>query len=133
MAKLPSRTGIMLGLVVYVYGMQLVAGGIQGIDLCFTKPFNYTVSLPGCEPQLIQNNFCYGLCRSFFYPKKRRYGFGSMAVCSYCAPVQEESIFVTLKCNAMLTNGLTRKYKIVRIFKKCKCKRSLCKNYPLYY
>ena len=133
MMRRQSTAVITLGLVVCVYGMQLVAGDRQDNDLCFTKAFNYTVSLPGCEPQLIQNNFCYGLCRSFFYPKKRRHALGSMSVCSYCAPVKEESIFVKLKCNALLTGGSTRRYKIVRIFKECKCKRSLCKNYPLYY
>ena len=113
--------------------------GSNDADLCLTKPFNYTVRLPGCYSKVIQNNFCYGLCRSFFYSRRRRYGAKITSVCSFCAPVSIKMKVVRLKCHgadgAESSGGSKAqyKYKAVKIFTSCKCKRSLCEAWPMFY
>ena len=102
-------------------------------DICFTKPFNYTISLPGCIPKVIENNFCYGLCQSFFYPSRRRLERRTKSICPFCAPILIEMKVVRLKCFNPEENRLHDKYKVVKIFKSCKCKQSLCGTWPMYY
>ncbi len=112
-----------------IFGAAYCAVLKQDDDLCFTKPFNYTVSLPGCRATTIQNNFCYGLCKSYSYPKARRYGLKMTAVCSYCAPVHKEYIIVNIPCDNE-GNETVYRQKIVTVFKDCKCKLTICRSWP---
>lgn len=115
--------------------MQILAAkyNYQEGDLCVTKPFNYTVRLPGCSPEVIQNNFCYGLCRSLFYPKKRRFGLKATSVCSFCAPISIKMKLVRLNCHNIDSGTKRYKFKLVKVFESCKCKRSKCEAWPIYY
>ena len=119
-----------------IFGLLATLDAFNGNDemnLCLAKPFNYTVQLPGCYPKVIKNNFCYGLCRSFFYPRRRRYGLKVTSVCSFCAPVVTEAVVVRLRCHGVESNSVLYKFKMVKVYKSCKCKRSLCEAWPMYH
>eukprot|EP00794_Sanderia_malayensis_P017594 gene17594-19347_t len=129
-----------MAMTLALYSLLFVSGAasIHGLpvpgenELCFTKSFNYTVTLPGCRPVVINNNFCYGLCGSFSYPKSKKYGLKLKAVCSFCAPVKKELVTVNIPCHDNKQgNGTTYRQKIVTLFKDCKCKRTTCKTFQL--
>ena len=127
------KAAIFIAAILLFEGAYLVETSEDFEDICFTKPFNYTVQLPGCLPKVIENNFCYGLCRSFFYPKKPMFDRKTKSICPFCAPIVIEMKLVRLKCFDAEENKLKDRYKLVKIFKSCKCKRSLCDTWPTYY
>ena len=124
---------LVLSAILLVKKAYLFKTGEDYEDLCFTKPFNYTIQLPGCIPKVVENNFCYGLCRSFFYPKKRRIDGKTTSICPFCAPIVIEMKVIRLRCFDPQENRLRVKFKVVKIFKSCKCKKSLCETWPMYY
>ena len=90
---------------------------------CKTMAFNYTIVAPGCESKIIQNNFCYGQCQSFYIPNKKLSGRRSIS-CSVCRPDAVKKTVVYLKCHSAFGEKF-RPQKVIYI-KNCSCKRTRC-------
>ena len=133
MASCALKAILVFSVILMAKEAYLFKTGEDYEDLCFTKPFNYTIKFPGCVPRVIENNFCYGLCRSFFYPKKREIDGKTTSICPFCAPIVIEMKVVRLRCFDPRENRLRDRFKVVKVFKSCKCKKSLCETWPTYY
>ena len=91
---------------------------------CKTLVFNHTISVPDCQPRVIQNRFCYGQCKSYFLPNRKNYGISSFA-CSVCRPTVIKKRKVYLKCHAV--NGVRRfKVRNIAYIRSCSCVKTKC-------
>ncbi len=95
--------------------------------LCKTIQFNYTLTETGCYPKVIRNNFCYGQCRSHFFPRVKSLGIPTYS-CSACYPVVKKTKRFYLKCPRMY--GMRFKEMSVMMIGKCACKSTRC---PRWY
>ncbi|KAF7489661.1 Gremlin-2 [Sarcoptes scabiei] len=64
---------------------------------CETIPYQQEISHTGCKSRIIDNNYCFGRCNSFYIPSvsNETLPFSS---CAFCTPLHYQSIVVRLKC-----------------------------------
>lgn len=108
-------------------------------EWCYTKKMTMKVTLEGCRHKVIQNNYCYGQCNSFYLPSATQlnaFGAGRPTIrCYACSPSKKTKVKISLSCPRRRNLLHTRiKYRQVVIVNKCSCKRTLCNydNDPLW-
>lgn len=93
---------------------------IAGEDIrqpwCNMTSIQQTIRSRGCETKTVINNLCYGQCRSFYIPHRRRV-FES---CSYCSPVSFKMKTIILNCPN--TSPARPVLKNVKIITACSCR-----------
>ena len=72
---------------------------------CKMKQLNVTISGKGCQPQTVKNNFCFGVCHSFYIPNDREVE----KVQDACTPTQTVEQYTTLVCRKKRKPGMRRK------------------------
>ena len=82
---------------------------------CKTKPIRQTIRKRGCESKMVENNMCYGQCRSFYIPIRK----GAFESCSFCTPVNSTTLKVVLNCP---TRKIKKVVKNVKIITECSCR-----------
>lgn len=93
---------------------------------CKTLEFNYTISAPGCQPKIIQNNFCYGQCGSSYFSTGELDDKPTF-LCSVCRPSVVKKIHIYLKCQTF--NGYQYKPLVTNYISRCSCKRTICTSW----
>ena len=87
---------------------------------CNMTSIQQTIRSRGCEAKAVMNNLCYGQCRSFYIPHRRKV-FES---CSYCTPVSFKMKTIILNCPNR--SPAKRVLKNVKIITACSCR--VCGN-----
>ncbi|XP_015928449.1 DAN domain family member 5 [Parasteatoda tepidariorum] len=87
-------------------------------DWCRTIPFTHKVTAPRCKPKVINNNFCYGQCNSFFIPQQRTSEGVAFQSYSNCKPDRLRWSNVTLDCPDLIPPVVQ---KTVLIVDSCRC------------
>lgn len=95
----------------------------EGKAECKALTFCYTINVPGCEPKVVRNSFCYGQCKSYFVPNGKFYSKPGFT-CSSCRPVAVKRLTHYLKCHTS-KGKQCRPWKAVRILG-CACMKTLC-------
>ena len=86
---------------------------------CKMKKLNVTISRKGCQPQTVTNNFCFGVCHSFYVPNDRKI----IKVQDACTPAHTVEQHITLVCRKKRKPGMRRKrVKVTKIIG-CGCSR----------
>ena len=99
-----------------------ILGQIKSVnkESCKAKMFNQTIMLPGCEPKVIKNRFCYGRCNSFYVPLDETQNQFRFKTCSACKPIKSAIIEVRLKCLSSELKPTKRKVRVEKI-ESCRC------------
>ncbi|XP_051826774.1 cerberus [Antechinus flavipes] len=83
-------------------------------ETCRTVPFSQTILHDDCEKVVIQNNLCFGKCRSHRLSEATAHHH---AFCSHCSPTKFTTKELLLNCP-----GLNPVIKVVMIVEECQCK-----------
>ncbi|XP_072494016.1 cerberus [Notamacropus eugenii] len=83
-------------------------------ETCRTVPFSQTIIHDDCEKVVIQNNLCFGKCRSF---RSSEATVHHHAFCSHCLPTKFTTKELMLNCP-----GSNPVAKVVMIVEECQCK-----------
>ncbi|XP_036595488.1 cerberus [Trichosurus vulpecula] len=83
-------------------------------ETCRTVPFSQTILHDDCEKVVIQNNLCFGKCRSFRSSEATAHHH---AFCSHCSPTKFTTKELLLNCT-----GPNPVAKVVMIVEECQCK-----------
>ena len=86
---------------------------------CKMKEFNETIKRKGCQPQTVTNNFCFGVCHSFYVPNDRKV----IKVQDACTPSHTIEQHITLVCRKKRKPGMRRKRVTVTKILSCGCSR----------
>ena len=86
---------------------------------CRMRAINVTITRTGCQPQIVTNNFCFGVCHSFYIPNDRKV----IKVQDACAPTDTIQQRITLTCRKKRKPGMRRKIVIVSKVVACGCER----------
>ena len=86
---------------------------------CKMKKFNLTITRKGCQPQTVTNNFCYGVCHSFYIPSDREVE----KVQDVCVPTNTVKQHITLICRRKRKPGIrTKRLEVTKVLD-CGCSR----------
>ena len=81
---------------------------------CKMKEFNETIKRKGCQPQTVTNNFCFGVCHSFYVPNDRKV----IKVQDVCVPTNTVKQHITLICrrkNKRKSGMRRKKVKVTKV------------------
>ena len=82
---------------------------------CRTKPYNYNITEPGCEPKTVETNVCAGKCNSLFIPNI------NFSLCLSCKPSSYTKRTVLLDCFSKTDNKRIRTFKVITEVETCNC------------
>ncbi|XP_044512962.1 cerberus [Gracilinanus agilis] len=83
-------------------------------ETCRTVPFSQTIIHDDCEKVVVQNNLCFGKCRSLRPSETTAHHH---AFCSHCSPTKFTTKELLLNCT-----GPNPVVKVVMIVEECQCK-----------
>ena len=86
---------------------------------CRMRSLNVTITRTKCQPQIITNNFCFGVCHSFYIPNDRKV----IKVQDACAPTDTIQQRITLTCRKKRKPGMRKKIVTVSKVVACGCER----------
>lgn len=87
-----------------------------GRPWCKMQSFNHTIRRRGCEPKIVTKNLCFGQCRSFYVPLRKK----TFESCAYCTPVAFTMKSVTLNCTGRSQHK--RMVKSIKVVTACSCR-----------
>jgi len=87
-----------------------------GRPWCKMQSFNLTIRRRGCEPKTVTKNLCFGQCRSFYVPFRKK----TFESCAYCTPVAFTVKSVLLNCPGRSQHD--RMAKSIKVVTACSCR-----------